>query len=1236
MSETSFVFAHPELGMLLWAWAAIVLGVIWLERRGSDALDRLVSGAMQSGLVLRPSRWRRWARIALLAISGSAMIVALMQPQWGLRYVATPRVGAEIMIALDVSRSMLADDAKPSRLERAKAEISDLLSYLDDDYVGLIAFAGRATILSPMTPDKSFLRLALDSAGAHSVTRGGTSLAEPILRAVAGMGEAGPAQRALILITDGEDHDAFALDAARQAAEAGIKIITIGFGDEAGSQIYLRDSKTGVRTLLRDGDGQPVVSRLNGDLLREIALTTDGAFVPAGTGVLDLASIYERHIADLTRGQLDERGRTIRDEAYQFFVLLALVCLIAAVSTSAGKSRTSGRPAAMLLACLLVPFSVLPTSSANAQAQQQTPAQTPARVPVQSPLAGDPALAIERLSPSDASGARESVDPAEDPREKFNRANGQLAAGEAATAEALLRDARRDATDDPELRYAATYNLGIAAVARADAALAAGEPNAAGALEALYVAADWFREAAAARPEAEDPRHNLDVTLRRALILADEIARTDQQALEVELDEMIATQRLRVGASAALLERIVRSGELDAAESLRSVFRETATEQRLVLSDANSLAERVARERAGLQSKPESERSPEDVLRIRQLDGVLGYLDSAIERMGQTRRQLRQRRAERAYRRGSNALSELKRARDQLRDPVEQIDILLAEVGGLAQSTVALAGEGLSADSRLPAFLTRESAATESAQIEARVDELAQGFASAAEQALAGIPDGAASSPSLRSSDPTARPSVEEADQAAQRVALMEAAPILEEAATAMTRVSETIGAGDYRGALDAEVEVGEALTAARERFLDLRQLLNMAFEEQERIVGISGEATSEEALARDEFAVVALQEKNLARALRLEGLLEGEERKRLAELEGAEQGAAPAQGEEGVATPVERERQRFDLARQRLALGSGAMMEVTDALSLGEGGSAADWPVANEAAQRASLHLDAIRTLFFSIAEHIRQLALDQVEVRDRTQDAIALSASESPSLAPSPSPSPSMTEDQRAAQDGSQGEEKQEGQAAQRAEQAAATRGPETLARTSELAENQDELEVRATAISDALFVQAEGLAEAPTDEAGPEAGAEGVRIRKAAEFVASAGLSMGDAFETLNGEAAPLPPAQEAQSLAISDLQKALELLSPPPPPPEDQPSEDQQSEEDEESEQGDSPQDDEGEGEGGESGADPEERPEQGMDDPSQLLQGVRDREAARRRDRDREEQRRRSVPVEKDW
>ena len=1223
MSETPLVFVHPELGMMMWAWAIAVLGLIWLERRGSDALDRLVSAALQGRLVIRPSRWRRWARIALLGVSGSAMIVALMQPQWGVRHVATPRVGAEIMIALDVSRSMLADDAKPSRLERAKAEISDLLSYLGDDYVGLIAFAGRATILSPMTPDKSFLRLALANAGAHSVTRGGTSLAEPILRAVAGMGEAGPSQRALILITDGEDHDAFALDAARQAAVAGIKIITIGFGDEAGSQIYLRDPKTGARTLLRDGEGEAVVSRLNGDLLREIALATDGAFVPAGTGVLDLASIYEAHIADLTRGQLDEQGRTIRDEAYQFCVLLAILCLIAAVSTSAG-SGISAPARAVLLGCLvgplLVSVSMLQTTPAYAQSD--------------STLAADPSLALELLSGSAESESPESIDRGEDPRERFNRANAMLTEGDPIAAEALLRDARRDATDDVELRYAATYNLGMAAVARADALLSGATkgtegsspvaPAPAEALEALYIAADWFREAAAARPSESDPRYNLDVTLRRAMILADEIAREDQKTLEVELDEMIETQRRQVMRSAALLEEIVRSGELSAAEALRPAFRDSATQQRLILSDANALAERVAREREVLRGRSEAERSPEDVLRNGQLEGVLRYLDSAIDRMGQTRRQLRQRRAERAYRRGSSALSELKRARDQLRDPVDQIGILLAEVGRLAQSTDALARAGLAVDAALPAFLTQASAESDSREIEARVEELSARFAHAAEQAKVA----SSANEFSFSSDPLAQnpeDPEESARQEAQRTALIEAAPLVEAAAVGMIGVSKGIGAGDYPVALLQEVEVGEALAAAQERFFDLRQLLNAAFEDEARLVEVSGAMDVEQSLVGDDFAsaIGALQEKNLMRALRLEGLLEREEQARIAELEAADPSSAAIPGE-GTMTPLQKEEQRFDLARQRLALASGAMMEVTDALNLSGTEESADWPGVNEAADRATQHLDAIRTLFFSIAEHIRKLALDQVEVRDRTQDAAALSVAESPPPVHAPAPArPGATEVQAS-------------KASLELTQEPVLRGPETRARTKLLAEDQAGLESRATEIADALFGQAEEMAQAPSESAGPDAEAEADRIRRASEFVASAGLAMTDALDTLTQETTPLPPAQESQTLAIGDLQKALELLSPPPPPEESKP-EDQDSDQDsDQSEESESSESESESGEGSDSEEEPEARPEEEMDDPSQLLQGVRDREAARRRDREREEQRRRSVPVEKDW
>lgn len=1203
MSDSPLHFVHPEFAYGLWVWASVVLLLIVLERRSSDALDRLVSPALQDRLVIRPSNWRRFARVALLGMGGFAMVIALMQPQWGSRFVATPRVGAQIMIALDVSRSMLADDAKPTRLARAKAEISDLLAYLGDDHVGLIAFAGRATVLSPMTPDKSFLRLALDRAGPHVVSRGGTNLAEPILRAVAGLGEPGPAQRALILITDGEDHDSFAVDAAKLAAEAGIKIITIGFGDEAGSQIYLRDPKTGARTLLRDGDGRAVESRLNGDLLREIALVTDGAYVPAGTGVLDLASIYDAHIAQLTRGQLDDRGRTIRDDSFQFFVLFALICLVAAVSITTasflGRDRRASRVAPILMAIALFSASVAPVRAQPESDESATPNEV---VDVGDQLG------------SDATGERHDATVVkEDPRTTFNRANEKLVANDPVAATALLRDARRAATDDVLLRFAATYNLGVAAIRRADALEAENAPEA---LAALYEAADWFREAVVARPDESDARHNLDVTLRRALILADEVAQGNQQELDAELDAMIEAQRSRVAQAAQLLEAVVRSGELGAAEKLRPAFRDSATQQRLILADAETLAERVAREREQLVAVAEEERSPENILEAAQLEGVLAHLDSAIERMGQTRRQLRQRRAERAYRRGSRALGDLKRARDQLRSPVPQIEVLLAEVGRLAEQTSALASTGLprspadasNRQAALPAFLTRESAEVDSAEIEERVAELATRLELAAQQALqpGSSTNPAASSPATGLlGAPPPNP---------QQVAFQAAAPLVTSAAQAMGNVTAAIGGGRYDVALVEEMNAGEALVAAREHFFDLRQLLNVMHSDQQQLANFAASEDSALVRERDEsvMGLVEIQSRNRLRGLRLEDLLEQEKNNRIARIE-AESASEANPPEDPSLDPAEQERRRFELASELLALASDAMAETKDALGGGAEQGVPDWPRAGAAAARATEHLDALRVLFFTIAEHVRALAVDQINVRDQTQDVIALSVTESAPGRETAAPG-----------------ESDAGAVTSPPEPSSEPRGPETLLGTRSLAIDQQKLELRTGEIADALFVQAEESAQGAAEDASPDADAERDRIRKAAEHVALAQLSMRDAGEALEAESAPLAPAPEAQTLAVEELNAALALLSPPPPAEEPEPGQDESQPNDGSQEEGDAPTPGSGDAE------EAEDAEGESMGDPSQLLQGVRDRDAERRRERDRDEQRRRTEPVEKDW
>lgn len=338
-------FVHNSLVHLIWAALAVAGVLLALELRGDEALGRFVSPLMQRRLARRMSRARRLARVGLIFASLVLGILAIMRPQTpgATETVGAGRVSADIMVVLDVSRSMLADDAAPTRLQRAKAEIADLVGKLRGHRIGLVAFAGRAAVLSPLTPDYSFFRMILDGVDTRSVSRGGTEIGTAIRKAVSAF-DPGPGAKLLLLVTDGEDHDSYPEDAAKEALEAGVRIVAIGFGSETGSQISLVDPETGARSLLTDRDGAPVMSRLDGELLRKIALTTQGAYVPAGVAALDLESIVDGHIEPLVRTAGDPSlVRQIPKEHYPWFVLGSLLALLGAVALGSASAHTPGR-----------------------------------------------------------------------------------------------------------------------------------------------------------------------------------------------------------------------------------------------------------------------------------------------------------------------------------------------------------------------------------------------------------------------------------------------------------------------------------------------------------------------------------------------------------------------------------------------------------------------------------------------------------------------------------------------------------------------------------------------------------------------------------------------------------------------------------------------------------------------------------------------------------------------------
>lgn len=335
-------FAYRSLVHLVWLALAVAGALVWLELRGGQALSRFVSAVMQRRLARQPSLGQRLARVGLVLGCLLAGVLALMQPRLPGRAeaVAAGEVSADIMVVLDVSRSMLADDAAPTRLARAKAEIADLAARLRGHRIGLVAFAGRASVLSPLTSDYGFFRMILDSVDTRSVSRGGTEIGLAIRKAVRSF-DPGPGAKLILLITDGEDHGTYAEEAAQEALEAGVRVVAIGFGSEDGSQISLVDPDTGARTLLADRDGAPVQSRLDGALLRKIALATEGAYVPAGVSALDLEAIVNDHIEPLVRAA-DERPlvRQRPEELYPWFVLASLLCLLGAVAVQSSRGRS--------------------------------------------------------------------------------------------------------------------------------------------------------------------------------------------------------------------------------------------------------------------------------------------------------------------------------------------------------------------------------------------------------------------------------------------------------------------------------------------------------------------------------------------------------------------------------------------------------------------------------------------------------------------------------------------------------------------------------------------------------------------------------------------------------------------------------------------------------------------------------------------------------------------------------
>lgn len=243
------------------------------------AMRSFVSARLEPLLAPDASRARQVVRAGLVLGAMVFIIFALTGPRWGTYFDDVQQRRLDLVICLDVSRSMLAEDAGMSRLERAKDDIRRLLDQIGGGMVGLVAFAGRAELVCPLTDDYEYYRLALEDVGVHSVTVGGTNIGEALRAAIKTFGDSSPRQRAIVLMTDGEDHAELAVNEAKRAREAGIAVYAVGIGDdEKGSLIPI--DRNGQRTFLKYEDEQ-VWSKLDPARLKEIVAAGGGEYQPS-------------------------------------------------------------------------------------------------------------------------------------------------------------------------------------------------------------------------------------------------------------------------------------------------------------------------------------------------------------------------------------------------------------------------------------------------------------------------------------------------------------------------------------------------------------------------------------------------------------------------------------------------------------------------------------------------------------------------------------------------------------------------------------------------------------------------------------------------------------------------------------------------------------------------------------------------------------------------------------------
>jgi Ca-activated chloride channel family protein len=469
---------HSWILHFLWILPIAGFALIVEARKKRKAMEKFADGDLLKRLAPEDHKGKRFLRGILLLFSLSALLFSLAGPRWGSHYQEVSRKGVDIMILVDVSSSMMVEDVKPNRLERARREIIDFLKVTQGDRVGLVAFSGAAFVQCPLTLDYAALQMFLSALQPGLIPVPGTDLGAALEAGLSAFDFKTETDKVMLLITDGEDNENRGLESARKASEGGVKIFVFGIGEPSGGPVPAGDGKGGFK---KDKEGKLVLSKLDEDTLKDMASISGGVYVRSLAGDLDLDILYFDGIKEKTEVHTLKSGKIkVYEERFTFFALVAfLFLLLEGLIGEKVRPRFKTVFRSMILFFL---YGFIQCAFATQILATEHP---------------DELYRSGRFEEAEKAYAGMDMDNPKDIRYRYNRGCAAYQNGQYKEALASFSSVMRRAEDN-DMRFKAAYNLGNTAFKQGD----------------YQSAALYYKQALIHNPSSEDARYNLELTLK--------------------------------------------------------------------------------------------------------------------------------------------------------------------------------------------------------------------------------------------------------------------------------------------------------------------------------------------------------------------------------------------------------------------------------------------------------------------------------------------------------------------------------------------------------------------------------------------------------------------------------------------------------------------------------------------------------------------------------------------------